>query len=78
MPQGQSSRQIVHRATRNAATAVAVVAANALTTRRQAMPVNAMSLGQKDAMSVDQSAIVDQTRAHASKHRRRTRQRLRQ
>lgn len=78
MPQGQSSRQIVHRATRNAATAVAVVAANALTTRRQAMPVNAMSLGPKDAMSVVQSAIGARTRVHASKHQRRARQRLRQ
>ena len=78
MQQGQSSRQIVHRATRNAATAVAVVAANALKTLRQAMPLNAMSLGRKDAMSVAQNAIVVQTRAHESKHQRRARQTLRQ
>lgn len=78
MQPSQSNRQIVHCATQSAATAAAVVAANALKTLKQAMPVNAMRLDQKDAMSVVQSAIDVQTKAPELKHQHWARQTLRQ
>lgn len=78
MQQGQNSRPIVHRATRNVATVVAVVAANALKTQSQETPVNAMNLVQKDAMSVAQSALVALMKPLEWKHQHRARQTPRQ
>lgn len=56
----QSSRTIVRHATRNAETAVAVVAANAQITSTVKMRVSAMSHVQKGAMSVVQSVVAGQ------------------